>query len=281
MRAIVAWSLNFRFLVVAVACALMAIGLSTVRNTPVDVFPEFAPPQVSIQTESLGLSTSDVEKLVTVPLELAMNGMPGLTALRSTSVPQLSSITLVFSDRTNLLHARQLVQERLSTVRPTLPRWASPPVMLPPVSATARVLQIGMTSDTLSTVQLSQLAYWNVKARLLGVEGVADVSIWNERPETLQVQVDPVRMAARKVTLDDVQRTTSDPWTPARCSSPPARWSAPAASSTPRPSASRWPTHWPWRRRNSWPRCRWRTRPPRAGRSPWARSAPWSAATPR
>src|SRR5581483_9276047 len=92
MRAIVSWSLNFRFLVVAAAIALMAVGIATIPRTPVDVFPEFAPPQVEVQTESLGLSTSDVESLVTVPLELSLNGMPGLADLRSTSVPQLSSI---------------------------------------------------------------------------------------------------------------------------------------------------------------------------------------------
>src|SRR5579859_1129668 len=210
MRSIVGWSLNFRFLVVAAAAAVMAIGAASVRSTPVDVFPEFAPPQVEVQTESLGLSTSSVESLVTVPLELAMNGMPGLADLRSTSVPQLSSIVLVFTPGTNLLHARQLVQERLAAVRPTLPRWASPPVMLPPVSATGRVLQIGMTSDTMSTVELSRLAYWTVKARLLRVDGVADVSIWNERQPALQVQVDPAKAAASGVTLDDVERTTSD-----------------------------------------------------------------------
>ena len=210
MRSLVAWSLNFRFLVVAAAATVLAIGAASVRSTPVDVFPEFAPPQVEVQTESLGLSTSDVESLVTVPLELAMNGMPGLADLRSTSVPQLSSIVLVFTPGTNLLHARQLVQERLATVRPTLPRWASPPVMLPPVSATGRVLQIGMTSDTLSATELSRLAYWTVKARLLRVDGVADVSIWNERQPVLQVQVDPAKAAARNVTLDDVERTTSD-----------------------------------------------------------------------
>jgi CzcA family heavy metal efflux pump len=210
MRSIVSWSLNFRFLVVAAAAALIAIGAASVRSTPVDVFPEFAPPQVEVQTESLGLSTSDVESLVTVPLELAMNGMPGLSDLRSTSVPQLSSIVLVFTPSTNLLHARQLVQERLAAVRPTLPRWASPPVMLPPVAATGRVLQIGMTSATMSTMELSRLAYWTVKARLLRVDGVADVSIWNERQPALQVQVDPAKAAAQKVTLDDVERTTSD-----------------------------------------------------------------------
>ncbi|MEY9967230.1 CzcA family heavy metal efflux pump [Streptacidiphilus sp. MAP12-16] len=210
MRAIVSWSLRFRFLVVAAAVAIVTIGITTVPQTPLDVFPEFAPPQVQIQTESLGLSTSDVENLVTVPLELAMNGMAGLDTLRSTSVPQLSSIVMIFKPGTDLLHARQLVQERLATVRPTLPKWASPPVMLPPVSATGRVLQIGMTSDRYSVSQLSQLAYWNVKARLLRVDGVADVSIWNERQPTFQVQVDPAKLAASHTTLDDVERTTSD-----------------------------------------------------------------------
>ena len=210
MQAIVSWSLRYRFLVVAAAVAIMAVGVATIPHTPLDVFPEFAPPQVEVQTESLGLSTSDVENLVTVPIELSMNGMAGLDTLRSTSVPQLSSIVLIFKPGTDLLHARQLVQERLSTVRPTLPKWASPPVMLPPVSATGRVVQIGMTSSTLNTMQLSQLAYWNVKARLLRVDGVADVSIWNERQPTFQVQVDPTKLAASHTTLDDVERTTSD-----------------------------------------------------------------------
>ena len=204
------WSLRFRFLVVSAAIGMMILGITTVRNTPADVFPEFAPPQVQIQTESLGLSTSDVESLVTVPIELSMSGLPGLADLRSTSVPQLSAITLVFKPGTDLLHSRQLVQERLATVRPTLPKWASPPVMLPPVAATGRVVQIGMWSNTYSIPQLSELAYWTVKARLLRVDGVADVSIWNERQPTLQVQVDPAKMAAHQITLDNVERTTSD-----------------------------------------------------------------------
>ena len=210
MRAIVSWSLNFRFLVLGAAAAMMVFGAATISGSPVDVFPNFAPPQVEIQTESLGLSTTDVESLVTVPLELAMNGMPGLADVRSTSVPQLSSIVLVFKPGTDLLHARQLVQERLAHVRPTLPRWASPPVMLPPVSATGRVIQIGMSSSTYSAMELSRVAYWTVKARLLQVDGVADVSIWNERQPTFQVEVDPSKMAAHHITLDDVERTTSD-----------------------------------------------------------------------
>jgi CzcA family heavy metal efflux pump len=117
---------------------------------------------------------------------------------------------MVFKPGTDLLHARQLVQERLTTVRPTLPTWASPPVILPPVSATARVLQIGMWSSRYSVTELSRLAYWTIKARLLRVDGVADVSLWNERQPIFQVQLDPVRMAAHHVTLDDAERTASD-----------------------------------------------------------------------
>jgi CzcA family heavy metal efflux pump len=209
-RAILSVCLHYPFLVIAAAATMMVGCLVTLPSSPVDVFPDFAPPQIQIQTESLGLSTSDVEKLVTVPLEQELTAVPGLVDMRSSSVPQLSSILLIFSPGTNLLHARQLVQERLQVVQQALPKWASPPVMLPPVAATARTLQIGMYSDTLSLSELSRIAYWEVKARLLEVDGVADVSIWNERQPTFQVQADPKRMAALGVTLDDVERTTAD-----------------------------------------------------------------------
>ncbi len=209
-RAILSHCLNYRFLVIAAAVAMMAYGIKTIPSNPLDVFPDFAPPQIQIQTESLGLSTSGVESLVTVPLEQELEGIPGLVDMRSTSVPQLSSILLIFAPGTNLLHSRQLVQERLKIVQPALPKWASPPVMLSPVAATARTMQIGMSSDTYSLAELSRLAYWKIKARLLEVDGVADVSIWNERQPTFQVQVDPRKMAAHGVTLDTVERTTAD-----------------------------------------------------------------------
>jgi CzcA family heavy metal efflux pump len=208
--AIVRFCLKFPYIVVAISIAVCVWGVVALRDNPTDVFPDFAPPQIQIQTESLGLSTSDVESLVTVPLEQGLNGTPGLTDMRSTSVPQLSSILMIFAPGTDLIRARQLVQERLKTVQPTLPKWASPPVMLPPVSATARALQIGMWSDTYTIPQLSQLMTWRIKPRLMQIDGVADVSVWNERQPTLQVQVDPAKMAAHGVTLDNVERTTSD-----------------------------------------------------------------------
>ena len=210
VRPVVAGSLNFRFLVVAAGVALMGIGSGAVHQMPVDVFPDFAPPQVEIQTESLGLPTGDVESLVTVPLEQALNGIEGLDTLRSTSVPQLSDIKLIFKQGTDLLVARQRVQERLQQVRPTLPTWAAPPVMLPPVAATGRVLQIGMWSDHTSVMDMSVLAYFTLRPRILRVPGVSNVAIWNEQQPTLQVQVDPAKLAAGNVTLENVMTTTSD-----------------------------------------------------------------------
>jgi CzcA family heavy metal efflux pump len=210
VRRIVAGSLNFRFLVIAAAVALMAVGGGAVRRMPVDVFPDFAPPQVEVQTESLGLTTGDVESLVTVPLEQALSGIPDLGTLRSTSVPQLSDVILVFKPGTDVLVARQRVQERLDQVRATLPTWAAPPVMLPPVAATGRVVQIGMWSQTMPVTDLSVLAYWTIRPRLLRIPGVSNVAIWNERQPNLQVQVDPAKMAAAGVTLENVMTTTSD-----------------------------------------------------------------------
>src|SRR5438093_10045765 len=201
MRAVISSSLKFRYLVVAAAVGLMILGITSFPKMHVDVFPEFAPPRVLIQTACVGLSTSDVEQLVTVPIEVSLNGIQGLDDLRSKSVPQLSSIEVLFKPGTDLLLARQLVQERLATVSPSLPTWAAPPVMLAPVSATGRAMQIGMTSKTRSLIDMSMTAYWTIRARLLRVPGVANVAIWNERLQLMTVQAQPSRMQARAVSL--------------------------------------------------------------------------------
>ena len=151
MRGIIAASLRFRFIVVAIAAAMMVFGIGQVRSMPVDVFPEFAPPRVEIQTPSLGLSAADVEELVTVPLEEALAGVEGLDVMRSKSVNDLSSILLIFEPGTDLLLARQLVQERVNQATPLLPSWASPPFMLQPLSSTSRVMKIGLTSLAVSS----------------------------------------------------------------------------------------------------------------------------------
>jgi Cu/Ag efflux pump CusA len=209
MRRIVGTSLRFRILVLALAIGMMVLGVTQLPKMPVDVFPEFAASRVEVQTACLGLSAAEVESLVTVPMEDAMNGVPGLDTLRSKSVAQLSSIELRFKPGTDLLAARQLVSERVSLVTPTLPTWAAPPVMLAPVSSTARVMKIGLTSQTRSLIEMSMISYWTIRARLLQVPGVANVAIWGERLQMLQVQVDPARLLAHDVTLEQAMDVTS------------------------------------------------------------------------
>jgi CzcA family heavy metal efflux pump len=210
MRWVIGSSLRFRFLVVAVAAAMVFLGAGQLRQLPVDVFPEFAPPRVEIQTACVGLSASEVEALVTTPIEETLNGLPGLEALRSKSVEQLSSIELIFERGTDLITARQVVQERLATVVPTLPTWAAPPFIMQPLSATSRVMKIGLSSDTLSTIDMSMISYWKIRARLLRVPGVANVAIWGERLNMLQVRVDPERLRRHQVSLDEVMGVTAD-----------------------------------------------------------------------
>jgi CzcA family heavy metal efflux pump len=210
MRRVIRSSLRFRYLVVAAAAAMMVLGAGVLPGMRIDVFPEFAPPRVVIQTACVGLSTSDVEQLVTVPLEAALAGVEGLDQLRSKSVPQLSSIEVLFKPGTDLLRARQLVQERLAIVAPSLPTWAAPPVILAPVSATGRAMQIGMTSKDHSLIEMSMTAYWTIRARLLRVPGVANVAIWNERLQMMTVQAEPDKLAAQRVSINQVMEATAD-----------------------------------------------------------------------
>src|SRR5512138_204295 len=210
MQWIVATSLRFRYLVVFSAAALVIFGIGQMRTMPVDVFPEFAPPRVEIQTPCLGLSSTEVEQLVTIPLEEVFNGTPGLAVMRSKSVEQLSSIVLIFESGTDVMAARQLVAERLAIATPTLPTWAAPPFMLPPLSSTARTMKIGISSNQHSVIDLSMITYWKIRERLLGVRGVANVAIWGEQIKMPQVRVDPKRLAAYGVTVPEVLQTTSD-----------------------------------------------------------------------
>lgn len=209
MRWIIGISLRFRTIVVALACVVMVLGSLQLSSASIDVFPEFAPPRVEIQTACLGLTAQEVEELVSVPIEASLSGMPGLDELRSKSVPQLSSIVLVFKQGTDLLNARQLVSERMASVTAALPTWAAPPVMLQPLSSTSRVMKIGMTSSNRSMIEMSMLSYWTIRARLLRVPGVANVAIWGERLQMLQVQVQPERLKAQNVSLNQVMEVTA------------------------------------------------------------------------
>src|SRR3989441_2210538 len=210
MRWIVGSSLKFRFLVIAAAAAMMYFGVERLRSMPVDVFPEFAPPIVEIQTEGIGMTATEVEELITGPMEEHLRGTPELDILRSKSVVGLSAIRLIFKMGTDVLHARQLVQERLELAVRTLPLSAGAPIMLQPLSATSRAMKIGITSKEHSLMDLSMMAYWTIKFRLLQVPGVANVPIWGERIKLLAVLVDPDKLRAYDVSLSDVEKAVGE-----------------------------------------------------------------------
>lgn len=209
-RWIIGSSLKFRFLVVAVAAALLAVGTAQLRKTPIDAFPEFAPPKVEIQTEGPGMTATEVEELITIPMEDQLRGTPGIEYVRSSSVVGLSQVVLIFKMDVDLMQARQQVQERLKLAIAELPQSSGMPVMLPPLSSTSRVMKIGLSSKVYDMLDLSMIAYWTIKFRLLSVPGVANIPMWGDRIKSLQVQVDPGQMRAHGVTLDDVKETTSD-----------------------------------------------------------------------
>jgi Cu/Ag efflux pump CusA len=201
---LIATALRLRVGVVATAAVLLIGGTWVIRDTPLDVFPEFSPPLVEIQTEAPGLAAAEVEALISVPIENAVNGISWLKTLRSKSVLGLSSVILIFEHGTDLLTARQLVQERLAIAASRLPAIAKPPVILAPLSSTSRVLKIGISSDSLSQMQMTTLAKWTIRPRLMAIPGVANVAIWGQRDRQIQVQVDPDRLRTHGVTLNDI-----------------------------------------------------------------------------
>ncbi len=210
MRWIIETSMKLRFLVVVFAAVLLVFGIVQLRSMPVDIYPEFDPPLVEIQTEALGLSAAEMEALLTVPLEAdLLNGVAWLDQIYSESVAGMSSILLVFEPGTDPIRARQMVQERLTQTF-ALPNVSSPPTMLQPLSTTSRAMMVGISSDEVSLLDLGVLARWNIKPRLMGVPGVANVAVWGHRDRQLQVQVDPERLAANNVTLQQIIETTGE-----------------------------------------------------------------------
>jgi multidrug efflux pump subunit AcrB len=204
LTALIAASVKFRFLLAAVAAGLMIIGVIRLPSMPVDVLPETSPVVVQLQTEAPGLSAGEVETLVTFPLEKELlEGIMGVVNVTSDSIPGLSSIVLDFAPGTDLYRARQLVQERLTSAF-VLPNVSRPPVIVQPVSTTSNVMIVGLTSATLSQIDLSVLARWTIVPRLLGVAGVAEVATFGEADRQLQVLVDPATLAAHHVTLAQV-----------------------------------------------------------------------------
>ncbi|HUR54411.1 MAG TPA: efflux RND transporter permease subunit [Gemmataceae bacterium] len=210
LSSLIANSIRLRVVVIAACVVLMVVGTRSIRRAPLDVFPEFAPPYVEIQTEAPGLSTEEVESLVTVPLETALTGIPDVKTVRSKSVLGLSSVVLILDQNADPMRVRQMVQERTAAAARELPLVARPPVILPPLSSTSRVLKIGVWSKSLSQRDLSVIVTWTIRPKLMAVPGVANVAVWGQRDKQFQVLVDPEQLRAHRVTLDAVSRAAKD-----------------------------------------------------------------------
>jgi CzcA family heavy metal efflux pump len=208
LQAIVSWSLHNRAAVLVLAVLLLLGGLYAAGHAHLDAFPEFAPPQVIVQTEAPGLSAREVEQLVTLPIEQALSGAAGLEALRSRSIQGLSAITVVFQDNVDVYRARQLVAERLTEVGGRLPAGVKTPRLGPMTKTTGRLVVFGFTSDKLSPLALRDRIQWTVRPRLLAVRGVAEVTLFGGEMRQFQVQVNPAALAAHRLTLTDILDAT-------------------------------------------------------------------------
>ncbi|KAF0094345.1 MAG: heavy metal efflux pump cobalt-zinc-cadmium [Puniceicoccaceae bacterium 5H] len=196
LNAIVAAALRFKGIVLIVAALVMGYGIFLAQQTTLDVFPEFVPPQVTIQTEAPGLSPEEVESLVTFPIEAAVGGIAGLETTRSESIQGLSVVDVIFKDGTDLLTDRQLLSERLTEVVNSLPTQAKAPSMSPMVSSTMDLLKIGLVSEGSSPIEMRSVADWTLVPLLKAVPGVAEVTVVGGEAAEIQITPDPDRLAA-------------------------------------------------------------------------------------
>ncbi len=204
LKHVVHFSLRYARTVAILALLLVGYGIYVTSNSEFDVFPDFVPPQVVVQTESPGFSAEEVELLVTKPLENNLNGSLGLENIRSESIQGLSIITLVFKEGVSLINARQLLSERLTAVAPQLPLGVKPPKMTPLTSATMDLLKIGLVAPEMKLRELRDFADWTMKPRLLAVPGVAKVSAFGGEVRQLQIQVRPDRLQSLALSITDV-----------------------------------------------------------------------------
>lgn len=204
LNRVILWSLHNRLVVLALGILLLILGLRAARQAPLDVFPDFAPPQVIIQTEAPGLSAEEVEPLVSQPTEMALNGMSGLETIRSSSAVGLSVVTCVFEAGTDIFRARQLVSEKLQLARPRLPLGANEPQMMPISPPVGTLLRISLTAEKTSLMDLRTLADWTLRPRLLAVAGVSQVTIFGGEQKQYQVIADPAKLKDYGVTLAEV-----------------------------------------------------------------------------
>ncbi len=208
LNKVIQFALQQRLLVLVAAAALIIYGGIVAYRTPVDVFPDLTAPTVTVLTESHGLAPEEVESLVTLPIESAMNGTAGVFRVRSNSAIGISIVFVEFDFTTDIYRARQLVTEKLQQVR--LPVGVSPPVLGPISSTMGEIMEISMTSTETSPMELRSIADWIVRPRLLGVSGVSQVMIIGGEMKQYQILIDPAKLADYKLTVEEVVEAVSE-----------------------------------------------------------------------
>src|ERR1700719_426063 len=204
LAAIVRASLRNPRIVTALACLVAALGLAALVSARFDVFPDFAPPHVLVQTEAPGLDATQVEALVTRPLEGLLAGTENVKTVRSTSSQGLSAIQVVFDRNGDPYRQRQVVTERLAEAAGLLPQSVATPRLSPLSSSMEYLLHFGFTSERLSPVELRDLVQWTVKPQLLAVPGIAQAQVLGGDSRERQLWVDPAKLDAAALTLEDV-----------------------------------------------------------------------------
>ena len=207
LNKVIHFALQHRLLVMIAAVALLIYGGYVATRTPVDVFPDLTAPTVTILTESHGLAPEEVESLVTLPIEAAMNGTAGVFRVRSNSAIGISIVFVEFALDTDIYRARQLVNEKLQQVR--MPAGVSAPTLGPISSTMGEIMLISMTSTQTPAMELRSIADWTVRPRLLGVTGVSQVMIIGGETKQFQVLVDPTKLADYRLTLEQVAEAVS------------------------------------------------------------------------
>ena len=204
LQRLVESSLRHRVMVLLVAMLFAAYGAFVASQSRLDVFPDFVPPQVDVQTEAPGMAPEQVEQLITRPLETLLRGAKGLQKVRSESLQGLSVITATFKDGEDIFQARQALAERLSEATGELPQGTKTPKMSPLMSSTMDLLKIGLVSDKRSAMELRTFAEFTMRPRLLAVEGVAKVTVYGGDERQFQIQVDPQRLHRFDLSVTDV-----------------------------------------------------------------------------
>ena len=204
MRALVSICVRHYGAITTLTLLALVLGSWQALHSSLEVFPEFVPSQVDIQTEAPGFAPQQVEELVTKQVENAVNGAAGLATLRSESIPGLSVVTITFADGIDVHIARQGISERLSELGSTLPAGVGTPKLSPLVSSTMDLLKIGLVSDKVDAYTLRDNADWVIKPRLLAVPGVAHVIVFGGNVRQIQILPDTRKLAAFNITLSDV-----------------------------------------------------------------------------